>query len=82
MIIDIIPCVVVASLEKDALMAIVACNDKLMVRVTSARGRQEGTQGAVAILRKRNVQGCVSDPMNSFLRKVEELGLNASAGET
>ena len=31
------------------------------------------------------VQGCVSqnsDPMNSILQKVEELGLNASAGHT
>ena len=84
MIIDIIPCVVVTSLETDEFMAIVAFVDKLMVRATSARGRKEGTQGAVAVLRrKKNLQGCVSQdsaPMNSILRKVEELRLNASAG--
>ena len=35
--------------------------------------------------KKKNVQGCVSqnsDPINSILRKVEDLGLNASAGLT
>ena len=40
----------------------------------------QSTQGAVAILRDKTVQGCVSqnsDTMNSFLRKVRELGLNA-----
>ena len=66
-IIDIIPCIVVTSLETDAFMVIVAYIVKLMVRVTSARGREECTQGAVANL-KKNVQGCVSQdsaPMNS-----------------
>ena len=52
-IIDIIPCVVVTCLETDAFIAIVACVDKLMVRATSARGREEGTQGAVAALKKK-----------------------------
>ena len=85
MIIDIIPCVVVTSLETDAFMAIVAYFDMLTVKGNPARVRKdEGTQGSVAILKKKkNVQGCVSqnsDPMNSILRKVEELGLNASAG--
>ena len=52
---------------------------------TQREVEEEGTQGAVAILKKENVQGCVSpdsDPMNSILRKVEELGLNASAAHT
>ena len=48
MIINIIPCVVVTSLETDAFMAIVAYVDKLMVRATSARGREDGAQGSVA----------------------------------
>ena len=87
MVIDITPCVVVVtSLDTDAFMSIVAYVDKLMVRATSARGRKESTQGAVAILKeKKNVQGCVSQnsaAMNSVLWKVEELGLNASAGHT
>ena len=38
-IIEIIPCVVVTSLEQMAFKAIVAFVDKLMVRATSARGR-------------------------------------------
>ena len=84
--IGINPCVVVTSLETDAFVAFVAFFDMLMVRSNlSARSRKEGTQGAVAFLREKKVQGCVSqksDPMNSFLRKVEELGLNASAGHT
>ena len=52
-IIDIIPCVVVTRLETAAFIAIVAYVDKLMVRATSARGREEGTQGAVAALKKK-----------------------------
>ena len=52
LIIDIIPCVVVTSLETAAFMAIVAYVDKLMVRATSARGREDGTQGSVAILKE------------------------------
>ena len=55
----------------------------LMLRSNlSAGSRKEGAQGTVASLRKKNFQGCVSQdsaPMNSILRKVEELGLNASA---
>ena len=51
-IIGIITCVVITSLETDALMAIVACIDMLMVRRSPARGREEeGTQEAVAILK-------------------------------
>ena len=86
-IFDILPCVVVASLETDAFVVIAANIDMLMVRSNlSAKSRNEGTQGAVAILReKKRVQGCVSqnsDPMNSILRKARELGLNALAGHT
>ena len=85
-IIDIIPCVVFTSLEADAFVAFVANVDMLMVRSNlSARSRKEGTQGSVAILKEKRVQGCVSqdsDPRNSIPRKVEELGLNASAGHT
>ena len=82
MFIDIIPCVVLTSLETDAFNAIVAYVDKLMVRATSARGQEEGTRGSVALLK---VQGCVSQdlaPTNSILRRVEELGMKASAGHT
>ena len=53
MIIDIIPCVVVTSLETGAFKATVAYVDKLMVRATSARGREESTQGSVAILKEK-----------------------------
>ena len=48
----------------------------------SARSK---TQGSVAIQKEKTVQGWQfqnSDPMNSILRKVEVLGLNASAGHT
>ena len=41
MIIDIIPCVVVTSLETDAFMAIVAHFDMLMVTRSPARGRRK-----------------------------------------
>ena len=72
-IIDILPCVVVKSLETVAFMAVVAYFDILTVKGNPARIRkEEGTQGAVAILNeKNNVQGCVSqdsEPMNSILR--------------
>ena len=57
-----------------------------MVRRNPARGRKVGgTQGSVAILKEKNVKGCVSqnsDPTNSIPQKVEELGLKASAGHT
>ena len=60
--------------------------DMLMRSNLSAGSRKEGTQGTVAVVReKTNVKGCVSqdsDPLNSILRKDEELGLNASAGNT
>ena len=51
-IIGILPWVVVTSLETDAIMAIVACFDMLMMRRNPPRGREKkGTQGAVAILK-------------------------------
>ena len=85
-IIGIIQCVVVTSLEKGCICGIrVAYIDMLMVRSNrSAGSRKEGTQGTAAMLRKK-VQGCVfqdSGTMNSILRKIEELGLNASARHT
>ena len=58
MITDIIPCVVVASMETDAFMAIVAYFDMLNGEIKD------------------------SEPMNFIPRKVEELGLNSSAGRT
>ena len=83
-IIGIIPCVLVTSLDTDAFVAFVACIDMLMVRSNlSAKSRKECTQRAVAILREKRVQGCVSqnsDPMNSFPRKARKMGMNASAG--
>ena len=60
-IIDIIPCVVVTSLETYASMAFVAYFDMLTVRRNPARGRKEGTQGAVAILKeKKSPRLCIS----------------------
>ena len=54
-IIDIIPCVVVTSLETDAFMAIVAYFDMLTVKGNPARVRkEEGTQGS--ILKEKTVQ--------------------------
>ena len=73
------------SLVTDAFMTIVAYFDMLMVRRDPARGREkEGTQGVVAVLRKK-VQGCESqnsDPMHSIPLKAGELGLNASTGHS
>ena len=60
-------------------MAIVAYFDMLTVKGNPARVRKGGTQGSVAILKEKNVQGCIfqdSDPMNSIVPKVEELGLD------
>ena len=58
---SIIPCVVVTGLETDAFVAFVAYIDMPMVRSnSSSRSRKEGVQGAVAILRRKRVQGCVS----------------------
>ena len=51
----------------------------------SKRSRKEGTPGAVAILREKQVQGCVSqnpDLQESVPRKAEQVRLNASAGHT
>ena len=51
----------------------------------SARSKRRYSRISCYAEKKKNVQGCVSqnsDPMNSILRKVEELGLNASAGHT
>ena len=49
----------------------------------SKRSKSESTQGAVAILTEKKVQGCVSqnsDPKKSILRKPGQTRLNASAG--
>ena len=49
----------------------------------SKRSKKESTQGAVAILRQKKVQGCVSqnsDPKKSILRKAGDMRLSASAG--
>ena len=72
--IDIIPCVVVTSLETDAFVAIVAYFEVEKRRYSRSSCCSE-----------KKVQGCVSqnlDQLNSFLRKAEELGLNALAGHT
>ena len=67
----VLPCVVITSLETGAFEAIIACIDMLMLRRNPARSRRkEVTQGAVAILRQKKVQGCVSqnsDPKKSIL---------------
>ena len=66
MIIDIIPCVAVTSLETDAFMAFVACIDMLMVgRNLSARSKKERTHGAVCYSEEKKVQGCVSQRLRS-----------------
>ena len=49
------------------------------------RSKKESTHGAVAILKHRKVQGCVSqnsDPKKSILRKAGQVRGNASAGHT
>ena len=49
------------------------------------RSKKESTHGAVAILKHRKVQGCVSqnsDPKKSILRKAGQARGNASAGRT
>ena len=49
----------------------------------SKKSKKEGTQGAVAFLEERKVQGCVSqnsDSTKSILRKAGQTRLNASAG--
>ena len=51
----------------------------------SKRSKKESTQGAVAILNHRKVQGCVSqksDPKKSIQRRDEQVRGNASAGHT
>ena len=77
-IFGILPCVVVVSLETDASMAIIAC-----IHMLTARSQSESTQGAVAILKEKKVQGWVSqnsDPKKSILRKAGQTRLDASAG--
>ena len=65
-IVGIIPCVVVTSLETGTFMAIIDCIDMLMVRSKpSKRSKKEGTRGAVAILRGKRVQGCASQKLRS-----------------
>ena len=63
MIINIIPCVVVTSLETDAFMAIVACFD--MLTVTEAQRefekKKEGAQGASCCSeKKKRARLCIS----------------------
>ena len=54
-IFDILPCVVITSLETDAFMARVACVDMLMVSRNPERSRGKRVlQGAVANLRQKN----------------------------
>ena len=54
MIVDIIPCVVVTSLETDAFMTIVDYFDMLTVKGNPALVRkEEGTQASVAVLKKK-----------------------------
>ena len=51
----------------------------------SKRSKKESTQGAVAIVKRRKVQGCVpqnSDPKKSILRKAGQVRVYASAGQT
>ena len=51
----------------------------------SKKSKTESTQGAVAILKEKKVQSCVSQnsgPKKSILRKAEQTRLNASAGHT
>ena len=86
--IDIIPCVVVTRMKTDAFMAIVAHVVKLMVRATSARGREEGTWGAVAILKKKKKTSKIVVYLKTQIHwilvywKLKKMGLNASAGHT
>ena len=83
-IIGILTCVVITSLETGASMAMVACIDMLMVRRNPAGGpRSESTQGAVTILKEKKIQGCVSQnsaPKKSILRKAGQTRLDGSAG--
>ena len=51
----------------------------------SKRSKRECTHGAVAILKQRKVQGCVSqnsDPKKSISRKAGHVRLNTSSGHT
>ena len=61
-IFDILPCVVITSLETGAFVVIIACVDMLMVIRNPARSqRKKVTQGAVAILRqKKSPRLCIS----------------------
>ena len=87
MIIDIIPYVVVTSLETDAFTAVVAYFDMLTVRGNpAARSKKEGTQGTVAIMRrkKKGPRLCISKIRSNEFCSTESwrIGLNASAGHT
>ena len=58
---DILPCVVVTSLETDAFMAIVAYFDMLMVRRNPARDREQKVlKEQLLLLGEKKVQGCES----------------------
>ena len=64
-------------------MEVIACFDMLMGRRNPATNRKMCTHGAVAILKEKQVQGCVShkaDPTKSILRKAGQTRLNVSVG--
>ena len=83
-IIGILPCVVITSLETGASMAVINC---LCLHADgeekpSKRSKSESTPGAIAILKEKKVQGWVSQnsaPKKSILRKAGQTRLNASA---
>ena len=58
--IDIIPCVVVTSLETDAFMAIVACFDMLIIEEGARSRRRRYSRSSCYSEKKKKVQGCVS----------------------
>ena len=60
MIIDIIPCVVVTSLETDAFVAIVAYFDMLTVTRNPARGREKKVLKVAIMRRKKGPRLCIS----------------------
>ena len=78
---DILPCVVITSLETDAFMAMVACIDMLMVRRNPAGSRRKRVLKEHLRFRE-NKKGQNSDPKKFILRKAGQPRLNASAGHT
>ena len=75
-IFGVLPYVVIRSLETDAFVAIIASFDMLIVRRSPAKSNRESTQVAVANLKHRKVQDCVSQnshPKKSILRKAGQV---------